>query len=313
MLLAMKAIFSFILISVCSFANGDYLFFSPEMINSHLAGYTQEEKEVIEKDLAVVKSVCVPPQELHSERKPLYIATAGAPGAIKTTTLERFLNKHALLPKIAYIDPDRRGLRFMAHTYYNRSLSCLEIANYENYNAAIKAAYEKWRGASTYIVLTLLEEAFRDKRDIAYGATSTGEHIPAFLAKVKAAGYEIVLLLCSCDDALRYCAIEHRNEEQKFYQSTPEDALMKGKFFPMRMNSYFTIADKLHLFWSRGFEAKEHLVASFEEGKIHVYDPDGYACFIEKYESDLVKLAQEGIFVPSWEILETLYTSRFAR
>ncbi|HNA62074.1 MAG TPA: hypothetical protein PKW79_03250 [Rhabdochlamydiaceae bacterium] len=75
---------------------------------------------------------------------------------------------------------------------------------------------KKWRPASNYIALTLLEEAFARHDNVAYGTTSTGGHIPAFLKKVHDAGYDITLLLCSCDDSIRKAAIEYRNEQQRF-------------------------------------------------------------------------------------------------
>src|SRR3990167_10483221 len=135
---------------------------------------------------------------------------------------------------------------------------------------AVKNAYEKWRGGPNFIALTLLEDAFLHKRNIAHGTTSTGEHNPKFLAKVKDAGYDITLLLCSCEDAFRKKAIQYRNEEQKFYQSSPEDALNKGKFFPQRMSAYFTYADTLYLFWSDDLSVRERLAAVFSGGSLKV-------------------------------------------
>src|SRR3972149_10066678 len=152
------------------------------MIEAHLKDYNDEEKGAIEQDLQIVKSICLPEidQKL-DHKKPVYLATAGGPGARKTTILERFVKEHPYFAEGAYIDPDQRTLKFMAHTYYSRSLSALSIAEYPNYALATKAAYEKWRGGSNYIALTLLEEAFAQGRSIVHGCTSTGEHIPNFL------------------------------------------------------------------------------------------------------------------------------------
>lgn len=277
------------------------MFFSPDAIQTHLKGYTEEEKLAIEKDLDVVRSICLPQVEPITHRKPLYIATAGAPGSRKTTILERLLTQNP--SAIAYVDPDARALKFMVHTYYSQSLSPLAISEYEDYSLATKAAYEKWRGGSNYIALTLLEEAFAERRDIAHGTTATGEHIPSFLARVKDSGYEITLLLCSCEDSFRYDAIQYRNQQQKFYQSTPEDAVTKGKFFPQRMSAYFTYADTLYLFWSDDLSSQERIAAILTKGTLEIKDQEAFDRFVAKFESDRTALQAEGKNIPSWSEL----------
>lgn len=92
----------------------------------------------------------------------------------------------------------------MAHTYYAWSLNALTIAAADSYDTVIKNAYEKWRSGSNYIVLTLLEEAFKAGCSVIHGTTSTGAHIPEFFSKLKENGYSIILLLCSCPDKVRY-------------------------------------------------------------------------------------------------------------
>ena len=311
-----KSIFTFVLGAsslLSSFATADeYLFFSPQAIESHLNGYNEDEKAAIGKDLDVVKSVCLcSTNETEKNGKPVYLATAGGPGARKTTILERFLRENSLLSKTTYIDPDQRTLKFMSHTYYSQSLSALVIGDYENYSMAVKNAYEKWRGGSNFIALTLLEDAFLHKRNIAHGTTSTGEHIPKFLAKVKDAGYDITLLLCSCEDAFRKKVIQYRNEEQKFYQSSPEDALSKGKFFPQRMSAYFTYADTIYLYWSDDLATQERLAAVLKDGDLEVLDIQAFNLFIQKFENDRESLNAEGKQIPSWDELVNLYRNRF--
>jgi hypothetical protein len=286
-------------------------FFTPQMIASHMKAYSDEEKALIEKDLAVVRSICFTEAKNPQNKKPVYLATAGSPGARKSTILERFLNTHPEYAQAVYLDPDQRGLKFMSHTYYNRSLANSVIADTPNYALAVKQAYEKWRGASNYITLTLLEDAFAQKRDIVHGSTSTGDHIPAFLTKVKDAGYEVVLLLCSCEDEFRAKAIEYRNNEQKFYQSTPEEALTKGKFFPQRMPVYFAHADVLHLYWSDDLNSPERVVAILKDGKLQVIDSEALHKFIHKFENDRAELKKEGKEIPSWNDVLKLYTKRF--
>src|SRR4051812_15928537 len=89
------------------------LYFTPTILGEFLQTYTAVEKELIEKDLQVVRSVCfagIKP----AERKPFYLATAGGPGARKTTILERFILIHPEYQSGVYLDPSQRGLKFMA-------------------------------------------------------------------------------------------------------------------------------------------------------------------------------------------------------
>lgn len=294
----------------CFLFSGEFFFFSPEMIQSHVKNYNSEEMELITKDLEVVRSVCF--KEETSGNRPLYLATAGGPGARKSTILERFLKEHSHeLPTLTYLDPDPRGLKFMAHTYQALSLCPLEISKFPEFTLAQKSAYEKWRGASNYITLLLLEEAFLKRLSIAHGTTSTGEHIPEFLKKVKESGYDITLLLCSCEDEFRYKTTEYRINEQKFYQSSPEDVVLKGKSFPVRMSAYFNFADTLYLFWSDDLATKESLSAILQKGNIVIIDPIAYEKFVQKYENDRSKLQKEGKIISSWVELVKTYQKRF--
>lgn len=275
------------------------LFFTPQMIATHLATYTDKEVQLIEKDLEVVRSVCL--ANTYNTDSRFYLATAGAPGARKTTILEKFVANHMEYHGGVYLDPDARALRFMAHTYYAQSLSPLTIALTNDYDQVIQNAYNKWRGGSNYIALTLLEEAVAAGRSIIYGTTLTGGHVPDFLAKLKEHDYQIVLLLCSCTDSLRQEAVSYRNRVVRFYQSSPEDAVAKGKFFSQRMGAYFAYADIMYLYWSDSLFSPERLAAEWRNGKLEVYDQDAMQLFVEKYEADRLLLAAEGCIIPSFE------------
>lgn len=280
------------------FKVGATLFFTPQMIATHLQSYTPQEIELIEKDLAVVRSVCLSSAQAPSSR--FYLATAGAPGARKTTILEKFVAVHPEYQRGVYIDPDPRTLRFMVHTYYAESLSPLTISQAPNFETVIQNAYNRWRAASNYIVLTLFEEAVGAGQSVVYGTTSTGAHIPHFLAKLKENGYRVVLLLCSCSDNLRYKAVEYRNQTVRFCQSSPEDAISKGKFFPQRMQAYFDHADELYFYWSDDLFSQERLAATWQEGELKVLDSEAMQRFENKYEEDRAALKVEGISIPSF-------------
>lgn len=279
----------------------DYFFFSPSMMETHLNGYDSEERFLIDKDLEVVKSVCFHNNE--GSERPFYLATAGGPGARKSTILEKFLFAHPEFSNYVYLDPDQRCLKFMVHTYYSRSLCARAVSDFQDYSLARKAAYEKWRGASNYITLVLLEEAFAKRMNIVHGATSTGGHIHKLLQRIKEANYQIALVLCSCEDSTRKQAISYRNEKQCFYQSTPEDDVIKGRFFAQKMPYYFEWADVLYLYWSDDVFSPERLAAVFSDGQVAVCDPEAYRNFISKFERDRADLKKEGIELPDWNCI----------
>lgn len=275
------------------------LFFTPEMISTHLKPYTEKEVQLLEKDLNVVRSICLDNSE--NTEIPFYLATAGAPGSRKTTILEKFISDHPAYQGGVYLDPDPRTLRFMAHTYYAQSLTPFVISQTGDYNQVIKNAYDKWRAGSNYIVLSLFEEAVAAGRSVIYGTTSTGAHIPNFFAKLKENGYQIVLLLCSCPDNLRYEAVDYRNQVIRFYQSSPEDAVSKGKFFPQRMGAYFAYADLMYFYWSDDLFSPERLAAVWQNGRMEIHDDEAMQRFVDKYESDRAALAAEGQMIPAFE------------
>ena len=292
----------------------EYFIFSPKQISSHLVSYDEKEKEDIAKDLEVVRSVCRV-AEAPTKDHPFYLAAAGGPGSRKSTILERFLKRHPAYESGVYLDPVQRGLKFMPHTYYAKSLNALESASNPNYVEIQKAAYEKWREASNYITRVLLEEALQEKADIIHGTTSTGAYVPEFLKKLKMEGYHITLVLCYADDEVRKEAIEYRNNEQRFYQSTPEDAVSKGKLFAEKLSVYFQYADTLYLYWSDDLLAEERLGATLDKGQMTV--DEGCSCtlhkFISKFDEDREALQLEGKTIPSWEELIQIYTKRFQR
>jgi hypothetical protein len=275
------------------------LFFTPQMISSHLKTYSEEEIQLLNKDLDVVRSVCFE-NVSHAETR-FYLATAGAPGARKTTILEKFISTHPEYQGGVYLDPDPRTLKFMVHTYYAQSLSPLVIAATNDYDRVIQNAYGKWRAGSNYIALSLLEEAFALGRSIFYGATSTGNHIPGFFAKLKENDYQIVLLLCSCPDEVRYQAVDYRNRVVRFYQSSPEDAVAKGLLFPQRMGSYFAFADQIYFYWSDNLFTPERLAGIWRGGKMEMCDADAMQLFEDKYEADRKSLKETGVAIPPFD------------
>lgn len=289
----------------------EYFAFPAEKISTHLDSYDEKAREEIAKDLGVVSSVCRV-KEAASKDHPFYLATAGGPGSRKSTILERVIQQNPVYQAGVKLDPDW-VLKFMAHTYQAQSLNALKTGSNPNYLEILKAAYETWRGASNYITLTLIEEVLQKKADLIHGTTSTGPHVEELFQKLKKEGYHITLLLCYCEDDLRKEAIEYRAREQRTYQSTPEDALAKGKLFVEKLPLYFKYADTLYLYWSDDLLADETRAAIFDKGQMTV--EEGCFCaldnFMEKFERDRSALQAEGKTIPSWDELTQSYRSRF--
>jgi hypothetical protein len=106
--------------------------------------------------------------------------------------------------------------------------------------------------------------------------------------------------------------VEYRNREQRFYQSTAEDAVAKGKLFPEKLPLYFAYADTLFLFWSDTVFSEARLAAVFDQGQI---DQEEDCCaldlFQKKYEQDRELLKSEGKDLPVWQDVLDTYLSRF--
>lgn len=132
-----------------------------------------------------------------------------------------------------------------------------------------------------------------------------------FLPAVKSAGYELILLLCSAEDDFKQNAVRYRNEEQKFYQSEPEEVISKIQAFPKRMTAYFMHADTLYLFWSDDLFSRERLAAVLQAGNLQVHDSEALSCFIDKFERDRALLSKEDDRIPAWNELIDLYCKRF--
>ena len=271
---------------------------------SLLTKYSPKEIDLIQKDMRYIRELVFAERIPNLRSKPLYIATAGGPGARKSTILEQVLAQDARFHNTVYLDPDQRGLRFMGNTYYNVSLNLYKVSLFEKYADAQKSAYDYWREASIYITNTLMNEAFAKRYDIAHGTTLTSPLVDGFLAQLKAAGYEVVLLLCGAEDELRVSAVNYRSKEQGFYQTDPKDVVNKGIFFPQRMELYFKYADEMAIYWSEKIFAPMQAAAklNFAKHALEVLDKPAYESFVAKYNKDAKAktLAQP---LPQWSAI----------
>lgn len=292
-------------------AGDEILFSKEEHLTPLLKEYSEDDQREILKDLKLVEELCFSGCHPAIGRAPIYLATAGAPGARKSTILETILHNEPAFHQCVYLDPDQRALKWMVHTYYNTSLTAFNTKDKQCYPLLQKEAYNTWRSASNFIANSLLEKALQGHYDIAHGTTMTGQHIARLMDIVKKQGYTIILALCGAEDETRARAILYRNEVQGFYQATPEDVREKGKLFPQRFPIYFAKADEMRLYWSDAFDSPERLCAVLKKGKIEVFDKVGYDRFVDKYNRDRAAYTkQTDSTIPSWQECLNQWKSR---
>ncbi|PJB73502.1 MAG: hypothetical protein CO093_00665 [Alphaproteobacteria bacterium CG_4_9_14_3_um_filter_47_13] len=272
-------------------------------------------KTLVERDRPILHQICLQDTVPAQGRKPVYLATCGAPLAGKSTTLEQIMAVDSeRYGNMAKIDPDRWGMALMANTYQDYLMGAGMIADAENYEQAQERAYDIARPGSNYLTLEMLNEAAERKLDIAHGTTMTSPHINTLLSTIKAQGYEIDLLLCSAEDDMRADAQQYRANVQGYYQSTPEDVKSKGIVFPQRMQTYFVMADNLSIFWREGVTENAIKAATYSNGQKTVHNEKAYENFVNKYEADRYTLAYpeqgEALYLCPFSRIEQAYSAR---
>lgn len=240
--------------------HAEVLLVPSHVVQDFLKSYSPEELKKIEKDHVIIKELCF--GETLAPKKH-YVATAGGPGASKTTVLETYLHAH---PGFVYTDPDQRALKFMVHTYIvsNNNYAISQSASFQD---LLKKSYKKWRGASNYIANSILNDAFAKGMPIAHGTTSTAKTMGSFYETLKQQGYHITLLLCVSREDNRLAAVKHRAQHQAFVQSTSEDVIQKGKLFFENFPLYFKWADDMELYLVEDFSKNALLVGTWTKEK----------------------------------------------
>ncbi|MBM3610292.1 MAG: hypothetical protein FJX18_02020 [Alphaproteobacteria bacterium] len=269
-----------------------------DIVTQHSKGYSCEELTLIKEDLNNIDRLLFRGKK--PSKHPFYIATAGGPGACKSTILETLLHEDPSFKNVVYVDPDPQSLRLMINTYLTKSLSFYAISKKESFAKAQMNAYNYWRGGSNYIACTLLNKAFDKRFNIAHGTTSTSPAVENLYKTLKANGYKIYLVLCYAEPETRANAIAHRSVTQANYQVTPEDAVEKGKVFPERFPIYFKYADSLRFYWTCDFSTGSKEVARIENKSLKIFDKSGYETFVEQYTKER---AAAGNTWPAWEEL----------
>jgi hypothetical protein len=251
-----------------------------ELVDGQLSVYNQLDKDLIEKDLRVLKSIIF--SELPGDEK-WYVGTAGSPGSGKSTGLEIALHEDPFLKTLhcVYIDSDQRVLQLMLHTY-RQSTRVYERSKMDSWETVLRSAYQKWRSASNYIANTFLNRAMDGGYNIAHGTTATSPYIGDFYNGLKQAGYKIYLQLYFSKKETCCQAVNYRNQEQRFIQSTDDDLDQKFDGFLKNMPIYFEYADHIDCYWMdeglEGVPVGAKKVAQWtKQEKWAVFNDDGYA------------------------------------
>jgi len=250
-----------------------------DIVDAHRKDYSQKEMRSLNRDLKNIRETCFD-EKTPAKEQPVYVATAGAPGACKSTILETYLHDKQ---NIVYVDPDQRALCFMINTYY-QTLTCYNISQAKSPQDLLKDSYNKWREASNYVSNTLLNESYSGGYNIAHGATSTSSAIKFLYQGLKRKNYKIVLLLCGASDRTRVATCRHRFLTQGFLQESSQDLINKGTMFSERLATYFEYADEIYVYWTDDFLKGSTLAATYtKDGGLIVCNQKTLDCFVKKY------------------------------
>jgi len=242
--------------------------------------------DLMSKDRTIVREICFGESEpgLEPTKNKIYLATAGAPCAGKSTVLEQMIHFDNRYKNLVKVDPDRWAMLFMLHTYANYMMSPRMVANAKSYQEAQVKAYDICRPASNIISLEIMNDAVENGLSVAHGTTLTSPHVAGLLKNLKEKGYQIHLLICMASDETRSSAANHRCTAQGYYQSTPEDVREKGILLPQRMQTYFEYADELAFFWRKGANENAILAAQIKEQKFAIIDQEAYQAIVNHHD-----------------------------
>lgn len=275
-----KALFLAWMVLPFSIFAADNFLVPSEIIQGYLKNYSQSEKVAIEKDRRNIRELSLSQAE-KGQKHLIYVATAGGPGAGKTTILETYIHNQQ---GFVYVDPDQRALKYMINTYL-QDINNYAISQNNSYQSLLNEGYIKWRGASNYIANTILNEAYSKELAIAHGTTSTNKAISSFYKKLKDKGYKIILLLCASPEEDRLRAIVHQQKNQCFVQASNEDLKQKGEMFFENFPLYFKLADEIQFFWVDDFAKGSTKVGEYSRSSGFKYIHHDFKKLKDAYES----------------------------
>jgi hypothetical protein len=204
-----------------------------------------------------------------------YVATAGGPGAGKSTVLEKYMDQSG--ERCVYADPDRAALLHMQNTYK---------ADLKNKARSAEEAYTHWRDASNFIANYILAKALREGYPVAHGTTMTAP--VAILEKIFTTlktvyGYSIELLHVSCNEFVRKES-ELLRRAGGVVQCSWEDFANKNTAFFARLPHYLA-ADQVTFFYRSKLEAVD-VAATVRNGVLDIICQQGFAAIRQLHEEN---------------------------
>ncbi len=222
--------------------------------------------------------------------KPLYIASAGGPGAGKSTALFQYVSSlfNVDVPKEAWhesslseamskiftevpaalVSPDRRGILSLA--LKNRDEPTSD-----------RAFYLKWRWASNFLSNVALNVAFQNRRNIVHDTTLSGRTALDNLKALKNSGYCLAVFMQGAPLRTREEAADKRNET--FFQSLKGNVTDQDTAFAEKISQIVPLTDLAVIGWRNAANEEAKQVAKIANGTLLVLDEEGFERYCSAY------------------------------
>lgn len=251
-------------------------------------GYSDREKQLL-LDLAEEEKDYV--SSLPGFNRPIWISTAGGPGAGKSTAIFQNVAKlfdidveknawsegslktasKAIFPNIpfALISPDKRSLQ--------------AIAACENADGAIDDEfYKKWWNALYFLSGVTTNASLAYGKNAIYDTTFTSEKAINSVTQARENGYYTATLMLGASDEVRQQSVQKRNEA--YVQVFPHNVNKQNDVFAGNIPKIFSLSDEVILAWRDDVAVSGYHVACVQGNqRLTVIDENGFEAFCNTY------------------------------
>ena len=252
------------------------------------AGYSDREKKLL-LNLAQEEKNYI--SSLPSYKRPVWISTAGGPGAGKSTALSQNIAKlfdiavekeawsegslqtatRAIFPILPFslISPDKRSLP--------------SIAACENVGDAIdESFYKKWWNAIYFLSGVAINASLTYGKNAIYDTTFTSEKAINSVTQAKENGYYTATLMLGASDEVRHKSVQKRNKA--YVQVFPHNVTKQNDAFAESIPKVLSLSDEVMLAWRDGVSNSSYNVACVQENqRLTVLDENGFEAFCNTY------------------------------